>query len=81
MKDIMIKNEDRLQARSRSARQPVVTGNVNMQALETAWALSGRTTSVDIINWMRRLSIEFLRQSPCGHFQEFSKSSSDSITM
>ena len=60
----MIKNEDRLKARSRSARQPVVTGNVNMQALETAWALSGRTTSVDIINWMRRLSIEFLRQSP-----------------
>ena len=41
-----------------------------MQALETAWALSGRTTASDIRDWMRRLSIEFLRQSPSPILQQ-----------
>lgn len=36
---------------------------VNLQAIETAWALS-RTTSQDITEWMRRLAVEFIRQSP-----------------
>lgn len=37
---------------------------VNIQALETAWALAGRNSANDLVEWMRRLSIELIRQSP-----------------
>lgn len=64
--EIEIRSDEKLKARVLNARNPVPIGNVNMQALETAWALSAssRTTSADIVDWSRRLSIEFLRQSP-----------------
>ena len=38
--------------------------SVGMQALESAWALSGRATAIDLADWIRRLSMEFVRQSP-----------------
>ena len=64
--EIEIRSDAKLKARVLNARNPVRIGNVNMQALETSWALSAssRTTSADIVDWSRRLSIEFLRQSP-----------------
>jgi FKBP12-rapamycin complex-associated protein len=36
----------------------------NMQSLETAWALAKRNNASDLTAWMRRLSIELIRQSP-----------------
>jgi hypothetical protein len=59
-----------MRARVLNARQAPTTGNVNIQALETAWALSGRTTASDLRDWMRRLSLEFLRQSPSPILQQ-----------
>ena len=37
---------------------------VNWQALETAWALAGHNSSKDLTSWLRRLSVELIRQSP-----------------
>lgn len=67
---IEIRSSERMTARVKNARQAPSAGGVNMQALETAWALSGRTTASDIRDWMRRLSIEFLRQSPSPILQQ-----------
>ena len=61
---IFIKMNDRInmmKENSKSTHKGIV---VNRQALETAWTLSGRITSSDLIEWMRRLSIELIRQSP-----------------
>lgn len=37
--------------------------NMSIQALESAWAF-GRNSANDLLDWMRRLSIELIRQSP-----------------
>jgi FKBP12-rapamycin complex-associated protein len=42
--------------------QQAITPNV--EALATAYTLTGRITSSDLVEWMRRLSIELIRQSP-----------------
>ena len=37
---------------------------INTISLENAWALAQRNNAADLSEWMRRLSIEFIRQSP-----------------
>lgn len=61
---IFLKNQARLSARAEAARGVHGSLRVEQGALRTAWTLSGRTTTSDLVEWMRRLSIEFLRQSP-----------------
>ena len=65
MSDISISNNAMAALRSMAANNmaSASVGAVNLQAIETAWALS-RTTSADITEWMGRLSVEFIRQSP-----------------
>ena len=38
--------------------------SIGLQSLETAWALSDRNGAPDLVEWMERLSIELIRQSP-----------------
>lgn len=59
--------DDRLRVRLSKAKEnasDLMNCATNMQALETAWALAGRNSASDLIEWMRRLSIEMIRQSP-----------------
>ena len=37
---------------------------VDKASLEAGWALAGRTSASDLTEWVRRLGIEFLMQSP-----------------
>jgi len=37
---------------------------VDTKALETAWKLSDKPAASDLIQWVNRLSMELLRQSP-----------------
>jgi serine/threonine-protein kinase mTOR len=61
---ITIKSEDNISSRMEKCRTVHTSLRVEFRALEAAWTLSGRTTTSDLVEWMRRLSIEFIRQSP-----------------
>jgi serine/threonine-protein kinase mTOR len=61
---ITIKSEDNISSRLEKCRTIHSSLRVEFRALEMAWTLSGRTTTSDLVEWMRRLSIEFIRQSP-----------------
>jgi FKBP12-rapamycin complex-associated protein len=63
-KDIIFQNLDKIKLRTKNAKPSTESNQVNVQALETAWAVSGRMTASDISQWMHRLSMELLRQSP-----------------
>lgn len=63
--DIMMSVDGRVRARASTARVPLETNfQINVQALETAWALADRNNSNNFIDWMRRLMVELIRQSP-----------------
>ncbi|CAO3668466.1 unnamed protein product [Umbelopsis vinacea] len=58
--DREIKSEDLISADTSAAKkQPV-----NQQHLKKAWEASQRSTKEDWIEWMRRLSVELLKESP-----------------
>lgn len=59
-----LKSNVRTKMLSDRAKGSSQSSTMNMAALKTAWTLSGRITSSDIVEWMRRLSIELIRQSP-----------------
>mmetsp|Transcript_26418 Transcript_26418/g.39200 ORF Transcript_26418/g.39200 Transcript_26418/m.39200 type:complete len:2632 (+) Transcript_26418:19-7914(+) len=61
---ITIKSTSNISSRLEKCRNVQMSLRVELKALETAWTLSGRTTSSDLVEWMRRLSIELIRQSP-----------------
>jgi serine/threonine-protein kinase mTOR len=61
---IMIKSSNSVSARLDKCKTVQMSLHVDLKALEVAWTLSGRTTTSDLIEWMRRLSIELIRQSP-----------------
>ena len=61
---IVLKNDKRINSQIEKAKSVQVSLRIELQVLEAAWTLSGRTTESDLIEWMRRLSIEFIRQSP-----------------
>jgi serine/threonine-protein kinase mTOR len=61
---IILKNRNIINSQREKAKSVQVSLRMEMQVLEAAWTLSGRTTESDLIEWMRRLSIEFIRQSP-----------------
>ena len=61
---IILKNSGIINAQREKAKSVQVSLRVEMPVLEAAWTLSGRTTESDLKEWMRRLSIEFIRQSP-----------------
>lgn len=63
--DIMTFMDIRARARASTARVFVDNGfQTNIPALETAWALADRSNPSNLIEWMRRLTIELIRQSP-----------------
>lgn len=61
---IMIKSSNSVSSRLEKCKTVQTSLHVDLKALEVAWTLSGRTTTSDLIEWMRRLSIELIRQSP-----------------
>jgi FKBP12-rapamycin complex-associated protein len=63
--DISIKFDDRIRNRGLNAKtQNEMNFQVNTQSLESAWALADKRNATNLIEWMRRLMIELIRQSP-----------------
>jgi FKBP12-rapamycin complex-associated protein len=61
---INMKNDTNLNNRLDGAKNVQHALRIEYKALETASALSERNTASDLVEWMRRLSIEVIRQSP-----------------
>ena len=61
---IMIKSSSSISKRLEKCKNVQTSLRVDLKALDVAWTLAGRTTASDLIEWMRRLSIELIRQSP-----------------
>ena len=61
---IMIKSSNSVSSRLEKCKNVHTALRVDLKALDVAWTLAGRTTTSDLIEWMRRLSIELIRQSP-----------------
>lgn len=66
--DLLCRVDERVRNRATTTRiyrdRENSTQQINMTNLETAWALSGRNNASDLIQWMGRLTIELIRQSP-----------------
>eukprot|EP00981_Chlorochromonas_danica_P006380 scaffold1365_cov163-Ochromonas_danica.AAC.70 len=65
MMDIACTLDERVRSRATTAH--FIRDNsfaVNISSLETAWALAGRNNASDLSQWMGRLTIELIRQSP-----------------
>lgn len=61
--DIAVKTDGHV--RAESVRElPKSSFKLDPASLEQAWALAGRNSSTDLEKWMRRLSLELIRQSP-----------------
>jgi FKBP12-rapamycin complex-associated protein len=58
------KSDVRAKLRADNAKSTPMPMSINMEALEAAWTLTGKITMSDLVEWMRRLSIELIRQSP-----------------
>lgn len=62
---ITMKVIDKVRSRIQNAKLATETGfQINIQSLETAWALADRNSSSNLVEWMNRLSNELIRQSP-----------------
>jgi FKBP12-rapamycin complex-associated protein len=62
---ITVKADERVRNRVTNARISSDTNfQVNIQSLETAWALADRNNSSNLTEWMHRLTNELIRQSP-----------------
>lgn len=63
--DVMMAVDIRVRHRASTARAFVDNSfQMNIPALETAWALADRSNPNNLVEWMRRLMIELIRQSP-----------------
>jgi FKBP12-rapamycin complex-associated protein len=62
---ITVKPDERVRNRVTNARiSSDINFQVNIQSLETAWALADRNNSSNLTEWMHRLTNELIRQSP-----------------
>lgn len=63
--DIAVKLDERIRNRGVNVKtQNEINFQINTQSLETAWALADKRNATNLIEWMRRLMIELIRQSP-----------------
>ena len=61
--DMIDGQDDRIKLRD-PPYKPYSDLQIGLQSLETAWALADRNNALDLVEWMDRLSIELIRQSP-----------------
>lgn len=65
MNDIAYQVDNRVRGRASTSRlAPETNFHISIQSLETAWALADRNNATNLVDWMRRLMIELIRQSP-----------------
>ena len=60
--DLFDGQDDRIKVKE--GLKPYNDLQIGLQSLETAWALADRNNALDLVEWMDRLSIELIRQSP-----------------
>jgi FKBP12-rapamycin complex-associated protein len=64
MSDMTFKTDEKILIRVNNKTSVDNSFQIGLTSLETAWALVDRNNASDLVEWMRRLTIELIRQSP-----------------
>jgi FKBP12-rapamycin complex-associated protein len=62
---VLMKNDEKIKIRMQNTKSYTESGfQINVQSLETAWALADRNNASNLVEWMSRFTNELIRQSP-----------------